>query len=131
MSGKVVGQYLQGSVPVLSDEEQRRLKEPSELGLPIDPRETEDCLFLDVVTPVKTFRNAAKPDHNGGAPVIVWFYGGGYTAGDKTWHSPTGLINASYYASENGLVFVAPNNRVSFHIISSIYLSLSLSPLTV
>lgn len=39
-----------------------------------DPRETEDCLFLDVVVPKAILENAG----NGyGAPVLVWIHGGG------------------------------------------------------
>lgn len=110
MSATVVESFIQGVVPPLTPEDQEQLKVPSDLGLPIDPRETEDCLFLDVVTPVATF-NKVFVDQKA-APVIVWLYGGGYTAGDKTWHSPTGLINASFDASSEGLVFVAPNYRV-------------------
>lgn len=42
-------------------------------GLPtVDPRTTEDCLFLDVVVPKAIFNNAGKGP---GAPVMVWIYG--------------------------------------------------------
>ena len=45
-------------------------------GLPtVDPRTTEDCLFLDVVVPKKIFDNAGS---GSGAAVLVWIYGGGY-----------------------------------------------------
>ncbi|EKG12539.1 Carboxylesterase type B [Macrophomina phaseolina MS6] len=37
-----------------------------------DPRETEDCLFLDVIVPEKVFTNAGQGD---GAPVLVWIHG--------------------------------------------------------
>ena len=36
----------------------------------IDPRTTEDCLFLDVVVPKKIFEKPVKS--YGGAPVLVW-----------------------------------------------------------
>ncbi|KAL9106968.1 MAG: hypothetical protein Q9227_008091 [Pyrenula ochraceoflavens] len=72
----------------------------------VDPRTTEDCLFLDVVAP-KTIFDAKG---NGtGAPVLVWIYGGGYTAGNKNdGFNPSGLIRSS----NNGLVFVALNYRL-------------------
>lgn len=61
--------------------------ESGALGAP-DARTTEDCLFLDVFAPKAIFDNAAsrKRDHprqfesrasgSGGAPVMVWIYGG-------------------------------------------------------
>lgn len=41
-----------------------------------DPREDEDCLFLDVFVPEDVLAKAGK---GYGAPVLVWIYGGGYT----------------------------------------------------
>ena len=83
---------------------------------PVDPRITEDCLFLDVYSPKKVFDSAASNDrHKGGAPVLVWIYGGGYTFGDKLQfgtYNPTGLINASKVDGSDGIVFVAMNYRV-------------------
>lgn len=37
-----------------------------------DPRETEDCLFLDVIVPESIFRRA---DQGYRAPVLVWIHG--------------------------------------------------------
>ncbi|KAL1651391.1 hypothetical protein SLS58_000731 [Diplodia intermedia] len=71
-----------------------------------DPRETEDCLFLDVIVPQKVF-------HGKGAPVLVWIYGGGYTAGSKAAEgSPSGLIQRSITNSSDGVIYVAMNYRV-------------------
>ncbi|MDQ3149396.1 MAG: carboxylesterase family protein, partial [Chloroflexota bacterium] len=52
----------------------------------------EDCLYLNVWTPAGGRRPAAsaasvapgapKPDGEGGLPVLVYFYGGGFVAGD-------------------------------------------------
>ena len=111
-SPSVTASFLSGIVPNLTQIQKQAITDPSDLGVPIDPRETEDCLLLDVVTPVQTFEKE-KSDSNL-APVIVWFYGGGYTTGDKSGFAPSGLIDASYTASENGLVFVSVNSRVSF-----------------
>lgn len=44
------------------------------------PGVTEDCLFLDVMVPTKIYNSRGK---GYGAPVLVWIYGGGYTAGSK------------------------------------------------
>ena len=57
-----------------------------DLGKP-SPRESEDCLFLDVLVPTNVWEKEAKKKTRGkadsGAPVLVWIYGGGYTAGSK------------------------------------------------
>ena len=83
-------------------------------GLPaIDPRTTEDCLFLDVAVPKTIFdeRNSTS-----GASVLVWIYGGGYTAGEKSgfgMHNPAGLLKASQVSGSEGVIYVALNYRVS------------------
>lgn len=64
----------------------------------MDPRTTEDCLFLDVLVP-KVFdkaRNGTK------VPVLVWIYGGGYTYGDKSADNASGLIRRSMRLGETG-----------------------------
>lgn len=88
----------------------------------IDPRVTEDCLFLDVVVPQKIFdrarsytnstKNKSFIPKNKLAPVLVWIYGGGYVGGDKSGQDPTGLITRSQVVGE-GVVYVALNYRVS------------------
>ncbi|KAF7191691.1 Carboxylesterase patB [Pseudocercospora fuligena] len=82
-------------------------------GLPAqDPRTTEDCLFLDVQVPKSIFdkRNGKK---NKGAPVLVWIYGGGYTAGDKGGSgNPAGLIARSEDNGSSGIIYVALNYRL-------------------
>ncbi|MCJ1477093.1 hypothetical protein MMC13_005764 [Lambiella insularis] len=78
-----------------------------------DPRTTEDCLFLDVHTPQKVFEKNGSS--GGGAPVMVWIYGGGYTTGEKQGdgvYDPAGLIHASQVAGNDGIVFVAMNYRL-------------------
>ncbi|KAF5267667.1 hypothetical protein FOXYS1_1461 [Fusarium oxysporum] len=100
--------FLSGKISTLTDDHIHALHEPSDLKIVIDPRETEDCLFLDVVTPVETFDSPVKKL----APVIFWLSGGGYTTGDKGWFDPAGLIKASYASSPEGLVFVSANYRL-------------------
>lgn len=80
-------------------------------GLPqIDPRTTEDCLFLDVVVPKKIFDNAGS---GSGAPVLVWIYGGGYTAGSKSGSgNPAGLIKRSTNHAATGVIYVSMNYRL-------------------
>ncbi|KAI1371187.1 alpha/beta-hydrolase [Hypoxylon crocopeplum] len=74
-----------------------------------DPRTTEDCLFLDVITPLSAFTQG-----NSGLPVLVWVYGGGYSSGEKTGNgkfNPAGLLAASG-GSDPGFIFVAMNYRL-------------------
>ena len=82
---------------------------------PMDPRTTEDCLFLDVVVPQAIFNKASNTTNDtSGAPVLVWIYGGGYTAGDKTDSgNPAGLIKASQDTGSPGVIYVSMNYRVS------------------
>jgi carboxylesterase type B len=79
---------------------------------PVDPRTTEDCLFLDVVVPQKIFKKKAKKGK--GAAVLVWIYGGGYTAGSKTGgYDPTGLLARSQNGKDDdGVIYVALNYRL-------------------
>ncbi len=83
-----------------------------------DPRVSEDCLFLNVIVPQKVFEQAA-PHRQPLAPVLVWIHGGGYTSGGKTdrgLYNPAGLIKTSQSSNSTGLVYVAINYRVSFHL---------------
>ena len=89
---------------------------------PQDPRITEDCLVLDVFVPEKVFSSNTgirSGNNTGGAPVMVWIYGGGYTIGDKAGsgvYDPAGLIKASQVGGSEGIIFVAPNYRVSLPV---------------
>ncbi|KAI9674702.1 MAG: hypothetical protein M1817_001605 [Caeruleum heppii] len=77
---------------------------------PADPRETEDCLFLDVAVPKPIYDNK---DNGPGAPVLVWIFGGGYTFGHKNyWGNPAGLLERSGNGSANGVVYVSINYRL-------------------
>ena len=72
---------------------------------PPGPEESEDCLFLDVVVSNNTLTN-------GGAPVLVWFYGGGYVFGSKSSAGdPIGLLERSNEHAK-GAVYVSMNYRV-------------------
>lgn len=73
-----------------------------------DPRESEDCLFLDVFVPEDVLSKAGQ---GFGAPVLVWIYGGGYTGGTKN-NNPAGLIAASGNASNGDVIYVAMNYRL-------------------
>ncbi|KAH7393917.1 Alpha/Beta hydrolase protein [Phaeosphaeria sp. MPI-PUGE-AT-0046c] len=74
-----------------------------------DPRESEDCLFLDVFVPEDVLSKAGEDCE--GAPVLVWLYGGGYTGGNKN-NNPAGLIAASGNSSNGDVIYVAMNYRL-------------------
>lgn len=95
---------------------------------PLDPRTTEDCLFLDVVVPQAIFNKASNTTNNThGAPVLVWIYGGGYTTGDKSGSgNPAGLIKASQVTGSDGVIYVSMNYRVSAkYLLAMRYLNVS------
>lgn len=77
--------------------------EPIKYGLP----ESEDCLFLDIYVPARTFREETPL-----LPVVAYIYGGGYVMGSKSQWEPlyTGqtLLKASNYQT----IMVAGNYRV-------------------
>ena len=67
---------------------------------------SEDCLYLDVDVPKSMFDRRTRGK---GAPVLVWIYGGGYTAGSK-WQfgSGAGLLAIA----KEPIIYVALNYRV-------------------
>ncbi|TIA01430.1 carboxylesterase family protein-like protein [Aureobasidium pullulans] len=72
-----------------------------------DPRENEDCLFLDVMVPEGIFNS------NEQHPVLVWIYGGGYTAGSKAGSgNPAGLLERSQADNSSGVIYVSMNYRL-------------------
>jgi len=72
-----------------------------------DPRESEDCLFLDVMVPEGIFNS------NEQHPVLVWIYGGGYTAGSKAGSgNPAGLLERSQADNSSGVIYVSMNYRL-------------------
>ncbi|RKF74924.1 Carboxylesterase patB [Golovinomyces cichoracearum] len=73
---------------------------------PVDPRTSEDCLFLDVIVPEKIF------NQNKSAPVLVWIYGGGYVGGDKTSAGNPEYLLAKAMEDGEGVVYVAMNYRL-------------------
>ena len=71
---------------------------------------SEDCLFLDVITPRSSFQSTFSTK----LPVMVLIHGGGYVAGDKNaadlqGNNPVGLLKRS----REDVVFVTFNYRVS------------------
>ncbi|PQE13378.1 putative cholinesterase protein [Rutstroemia sp. NJR-2017a BVV2] len=71
------------------------------------PLVSEDCLFLDVLVPKTIYESAS------GAPVLVWFFGGGYVSGSKfSTGNPATLISRSQENGGEGVIYVALNYRL-------------------
>ena len=87
--------------------------DPNTLIPPPDPREQEDCLFLDVIVPENIWDRRDDGTYPG-APVMVWFYGGGFTFTDAS-GNPAGIIAESKQSSagSDGVIYVKMNYRVS------------------
>jgi para-nitrobenzyl esterase len=68
------------------------------------PKKSEDCLYLNVWTPVKPSK--MKDKH---LPVLVYFYGGGFMAGDGSEYRYDG----ENMARTKGIVMVTANYRLS------------------
>ena len=102
ISAQFIPEYLQGQT-VFNESSFNTSTGPAP---PLDPRTTEDCLFLDVFVPKNIFDKAGKGK---GAPVLVWIYGGGYTAGSKSDSgNPAGLLAASG-GRKGDKIIVRPN----------------------
>lgn len=97
---------------------------------PINPEESEDCLFLDVMVPQKIFdsrqvkggnwirdaeKRTAGNGNGNGAPVLVWIDGGGFSAGYKHEQEPAGLIARSQ-SEGDGIIYVGINYRVGLFV---------------
>ena len=106
--------YLRGKEYIAGNPDAGTLS-PAELIPPPDPRETEDCLFLDILVPKTVFDN--RHNKKGLAPVMVWVYGGGFTFSYKgNDGDPSTIVKASQQSEDkDGVIYVAFNYRVSHH----------------
>lgn len=81
-----------------------------QFGSPVAPPvpQSEDCLYVDVMTPKNVFRRHRK------APVVVWIHGGGSVLGSKTSNgNPAGLVKRGIEETDtDGVVYVSLNYRV-------------------
>ncbi|KAM0275983.1 hypothetical protein ACHAQH_007201 [Verticillium albo-atrum] len=87
--------------------------DPEELITDPSPTTTEDCLLLDVTVPRNIWRRTLNTRTEGGAPVMVWIVGGGYTVGHKNdAGDPAGLIARSQEDGSDGVIHVSINYRL-------------------
>ena len=76
-------------------------------GANIPPKVSEDCLTLNVFTPL----NYTGQSEGKKLPVMVWIYGGGFAQGSGD--GPFGLYDGSYVASSQEVVVVTFNYRLA------------------
>jgi para-nitrobenzyl esterase len=69
-------------------------------GFPESPPQSEDCLYLNVMTPAKTVGEAL--------PVMVWLHGGGYSSG-----SGNDLLSNLHRLPQQGVVVVTVTMRLN------------------
>lgn len=80
---------------------------------PVDPRTSEDCLFLDVLLP-KRIWETRQGSH---AAVLVWIYGGGFDVG---WKDASGrgygLVARSQQSGSQGVILVSIGYRLGLFV---------------
>ncbi|KAM0794085.1 Alpha/Beta hydrolase protein [Usnea florida] len=77
---------------------------------PVDPRTSEDCLFLNVLVSSAVYE---RRKNSTGAAVLVWIHGGGFTIGWKEeFGSGQDFIALSAGNRDGGVVYVAINYRL-------------------
>ncbi|KAL8720941.1 MAG: hypothetical protein Q9225_002268 [Loekoesia sp. 1 TL-2023] len=80
---------------------------------PVDPRTSEDCLFLDVLLPKKIWETRRRSQ----APVLVWIHGGGFGVGWKDlWGKGYGLVTRSQRSGSQGVILVSVNYRLGLFV---------------
>lgn len=94
---------------------------------PVDPRTSEDCLFLDVLVP----QGIWETRQTSRAPVLVWIPGGVFVVGWKDASGQGhGLVTRSQQSGSQGVILVSINYRLGLFVssarISSASSSLSL-----
>lgn len=81
---------------------------------PVDPRTSEDCLFLNVLVSSAVYE---RRRNSTAAAVLVWIHGGGFTLG---WKEEFGdgqdFIALSAGNRDEGVVYVAINYRLGLFV---------------
>ena len=81
--------------------------------LPVDPRTSEDCLFLDVLLPRSLWETRLRSR----APVLVWIVGGGFSLGWKDEGGKGyGLVTRSQQFGSQGVILVSINYRLGLFV---------------
>ncbi|GJJ10002.1 hypothetical protein Clacol_004228 [Clathrus columnatus] len=90
-------------------------QQPFQLSLPSDTmtpskrqsslKESEDCLFINVLRPTGTRANA-------GLPILFWIFGGGFEIGDTSLNDGTTLVSRSIQLNEP-IIYISANYRLN------------------
>ncbi|KAI4255291.1 MAG: hypothetical protein L6R42_006809, partial [Xanthoria sp. 1 TBL-2021] len=110
IAGKFIAPYLKGQTEAFYGQYPSEASFPKPSVPPVDPTETEDCLFLDVKVSRNVISNKDIPNRK--APVLVWIHGGGFTGGYKTQYSSDSLLAQSRISRNVEVVFVQLNYRL-------------------
>lgn len=87
---------------------------PSDIP-PVDPRTSEDCLFLDVLLPRGVWERRESVSSR--VPVLVWIHGGGFAAGWKDLSGQGhGLVTRSQQLDSRGVILVSINYRLGLFV---------------
>ncbi|KAJ9259629.1 hypothetical protein DTO212C5_8583 [Paecilomyces variotii] len=79
---------------------------------PVDPRTSEDCLFLDLLVPETTFSNK---DTENTTPVLLFIHGGGFVQGSKTAYGyGDGLLESDFLKNHRDIIYISINYRLGF-----------------
>ncbi len=78
-------------------------------GSHVDHGFGEDCLFLNVYTPLAVLPSGSGADIAKGLPVMLWIHGGSYTSGASNQYPGESLVAAS----ENTVIVVTINYRLN------------------
>lgn len=80
---------------------------------PVDPRTSEDCLFLDVLLPKALWKKRRRTR----SPVLVWIHGGGFDIGWKDASGKGyGLVTRSQGTDSQGVILVSMNYRLGLFV---------------
>ncbi|KAJ8454068.1 hypothetical protein ONZ45_g19450 [Pleurotus djamor] len=95
----------QASRPPLPDGLVRDVLEVLDQVFSTPENDSEDCLFVNVITP-----SDASPESN--LPVVVWIYGGGFDGGDSAGYNGESIVQRSVDVGQP-VIYVSMNYRVS------------------
>lgn len=85
----------------------------------MDPRTSEDCLFLDVLLPKRIWETRQRSR----APVLVWIHGGGFTLSEKDASGRGyGLVTRSLRFGSQGVILVSTNYRLGLFVSPTVIL---------
>lgn len=81
---------------------------------PVDPRTSEDCLFLDLLVPETTFSNK---DTENRSPVLLFIHGGGFVQASKAAYGyGDGLLESDFLKNHRDIIYISINYRLGLFV---------------